>query len=64
MSTEGTILAYLRGKLPRAENLRLSGFVQAAGGWSHETYVFDAHWVEEGAPVTRPTRPTADPRRL
>jgi aminoglycoside phosphotransferase (APT) family kinase protein len=53
MSTEGTILAYLRSKLPRAENLRLSGFVQAAGGWSHETYVFDAHWVEEGAQVTR-----------
>ncbi len=47
------IRAHLEGKLPRAEHLRLSQFTQAAGGWSHEIYTFDAHWQEDGREITR-----------
>jgi aminoglycoside phosphotransferase (APT) family kinase protein len=39
---------YLQHKLPQADALTLSNFVQAAGGWSHEIYVFDAQWEEDG----------------
>jgi len=47
------IAAYLAGKLPRAERLEVRNFTHTAGGWSHEIYVFDAHWAEEGREVTR-----------
>jgi aminoglycoside phosphotransferase (APT) family kinase protein len=39
---------YLQVKLPQARALTLSDFVQAVGGWSHEIYVFDAQWNEDG----------------
>lgn len=51
--TQEKILLHLREKLPHAENLRLTRFTQAAGGWSHEIYTFDAHWQEDGQEVTR-----------
>jgi aminoglycoside phosphotransferase (APT) family kinase protein len=44
---------YLQSKLPQARDLALSNFVQAAGGWSHEIYVFDAHWNEDGQALGR-----------
>jgi aminoglycoside phosphotransferase (APT) family kinase protein len=44
---------YLQSKLPQARALALSNFVQAAGGWSHEIYVFDAHWNEDGQALGR-----------
>jgi len=44
---------YLQSKLPNARELTLSNFIQAAGGWSHEIYVFDAHWIEDGGAVQR-----------
>lgn len=44
---------YLQSKLPDACALTLSNFVQAAGGWSHEIYVFDAQWNEGGQTMSR-----------
>jgi aminoglycoside phosphotransferase (APT) family kinase protein len=45
------IVDFLQYKMPRARDLVLSGFFQAAGGWSHEIYVFDAEWREDGHAV-------------
>jgi aminoglycoside phosphotransferase (APT) family kinase protein len=47
------IRAYLQGKLPQARNLTLSDFIQTAGGWSHEIYVFYANWQEDGRDFRR-----------
>jgi aminoglycoside phosphotransferase (APT) family kinase protein len=47
-TTAGKFRDYLKNKLPAAQNLALSEFVQTAGGWSHETYTFYADWHEEG----------------
>jgi len=44
---------YFQSKLPQARALTLSNFVQAAGGWSHEIYVFDAQWEEHGQRFNR-----------
>jgi aminoglycoside phosphotransferase (APT) family kinase protein len=44
---------YLQQKLPRARALKLSNFIQAAGGWSHEIYLFDAQWSEDGIELSR-----------
>jgi aminoglycoside phosphotransferase (APT) family kinase protein len=52
-STQDKITAYLQSKLPQAKDLSLSQFVQTAVGWSHEIYVFYAHWKEAGQEVTR-----------
>src|SRR5947209_11830267 len=40
---------YVESRL-QASGLNLSNFVQAAGGWSHEIYVFDAQWNRNGQP--------------
>lgn len=50
-SVQEKIRAYLQGKLPAARNLTLRDFVQTAGGWSHEIYVFYANWQEDGHDV-------------
>ncbi len=50
---EEKVTLYLREKLPRAQNLALSGWTQTAGGWSHEIYTFEAHWEEEGQRVSQ-----------
>src|SRR5437016_5394530 len=47
-TTQERVTDYLKGKLPEARNLSLSDFVQTAGGWSHEIYVFYANWDENG----------------
>jgi aminoglycoside phosphotransferase (APT) family kinase protein len=52
-SIQDRIRADLQGRLPAAADLRLENFVQTAVGWSHETYVFDAHWHEDGRVVSR-----------
>lgn len=52
-STQDTIIAYLQTKLPHANELTLSQFTHSPGGWSHEIYIFYAHWKEDGQPVTR-----------
>ena len=48
LTPEEKVSTYLRKKLPSANNLSLSDFVQTAGGWSHEIYVFCASWDEDG----------------
>lgn len=52
-SAQEKILAYLQSKLPQAKNLSLTQFTHSAGGWSHEIYIFYAHWQEDGQNVTR-----------
>jgi aminoglycoside phosphotransferase (APT) family kinase protein len=47
-NTQDKIRDYLKTKLPAARDLTLSEFVQTAGGWSHEIYVFYANWEENG----------------
>ena len=47
------IRGYLQGKLPTARNLTLSDFVQTAGGWSHEIYIFYAAWQEDHREMKR-----------
>src|SRR5215471_7130097 len=51
MATSGTtpeaIATYLRSKI-NAPDLKLCDLVHTAGGWSHEIYVFDAVWEEDG----------------
>ena len=47
---QSRIAAYLQGKLPRAEGLRLHKVERIAVGWSHETWLFDAEWQEAGQP--------------
>ena len=52
-STQDKILAYLQSKLLQAKDLTLTQFIQTAGGWSHEIYMFYAHWQEDGQKVMR-----------
>ena len=52
-SIEDRIREDLQKRLPGAADLTLENFVQTAVGWSHETYVFDAHWREDGRRVSR-----------
>jgi aminoglycoside phosphotransferase (APT) family kinase protein len=47
------ILAFLRVKMPEAHDLRLSDFTQMTVGWSHQIYVFNANWNENGGETTR-----------
>lgn len=42
------IQAYLQEKLPHAEDLSLGQFTHTPGGWSHEIYLFEARWREDG----------------
>jgi aminoglycoside phosphotransferase (APT) family kinase protein len=50
---EDRIRAYLQERFPGARDLSLSRFEQTAVGWSHEIFVFDASWREDGRSVTR-----------
>ncbi len=52
-SIQDKIRDYLGMKIPNARGLVLEGFLQTAGGWSHETYVFDARWKEDRREVAR-----------
>jgi aminoglycoside phosphotransferase (APT) family kinase protein len=47
---EDRIRSYLAARLPDAGGLRLEGMQRIAVGWSHETWLFDAHWTEGGEP--------------
>jgi len=50
---EQKICEYLQRRIPEATGLTLGEFVQAAGGWSHEIYVFDAQWHQAGEALRR-----------
>lgn len=43
-----TIRSYLQAKLPDATDLTLDSMTHTPGGWSHEVYLFDARWRENG----------------
>ncbi len=42
------IRAYIAERRPDAQNLRLEDMQRIAVGWSHETWLFDAHWTDSG----------------
>ena len=42
------IRLYIETQLPDASDLRLEAMERIAVGWSHETWLFDAHWTEGG----------------
>jgi aminoglycoside phosphotransferase (APT) family kinase protein len=42
------VRGYLAGRMPRAADLFLSAVQRIAVGWSHETWLFDASWIEDG----------------
>lgn len=44
------IRSYIGRRLPQAAGLQLANIERIAVGWSHETWLFDAHWTEAGAP--------------
>ena len=44
------IRAYLATRLPAARDLELTHLERIAVGWSHETFLFDARWREDGQP--------------
>ena len=47
------IRQYIETRLPNASNLRLAAMEQITVGWFHETWLFDVHWTENGAPNTQ-----------
>ncbi|HEU4759210.1 MAG TPA: phosphotransferase family protein [Dehalococcoidia bacterium] len=50
---EERIEAYLRTRLPQAEDLSVAGLWRIPGGASRETWAFDARWREAGQDVCR-----------
>ena len=52
-ATQAKVTSYLAEKLPEARELVLADFVQMAGGWSHEIYLFNAKWRQDGREITR-----------
>jgi aminoglycoside phosphotransferase (APT) family kinase protein len=50
---EERIRDYLGVQLDGAKELQLADVQQIAVGWSHETWLFDAHWVEDGETRSR-----------
>ena len=47
------IRLYIETRLPDASDLRLEAMERIAVGWSHETWLFDAHWTEGGVSKTQ-----------
>lgn len=44
------IRPYITERLPGAKDLMLDRIERITVGWSHETWLFDAHWTESGEP--------------
>jgi len=42
------IAAYIQARIPGADDMTLTDLQQIAVGWSHETWLFDAEWMEGG----------------
>ncbi len=47
------IRGHMQTRLPNATDLRLEAVERIAVGWSHETWLFDAHWTENGVAKTQ-----------
>jgi aminoglycoside phosphotransferase (APT) family kinase protein len=45
----GAIRDYLTARMPGASDMAIEDWRQMAVGWSHETWLFDAEWTEDGA---------------
>jgi len=52
---------YLRRKMTRASDLRVTGLKRIAGGSSRETYSFDLEWTDDSGRTTRPMIARRDP---
>jgi aminoglycoside phosphotransferase (APT) family kinase protein len=52
-SVQEKIRDYLKGKMPAARDLELSGWVHSPGGWSHEIHIFYGNWHEDGRAMLR-----------
>jgi aminoglycoside phosphotransferase (APT) family kinase protein len=50
---QSRIRDYLAARMPAARDLRLGDVQRIAVGWSHETWLFDATWQEDGATRTQ-----------
>jgi len=50
---EDKIRDYLKVKMPKAEDLRITNFQKIVGGSSRETVSFDAEWTEAGRKIVR-----------
>ena len=59
---ETRIARYLATQLG-AESIELNDVQQIAVGWSHETWLFDAHWTADGGDHSRGLVPAARPRQ-
>ena len=44
---------YIGTKIPNATGLRLDAVERIAVGWSHETWLFDAHWIQDDEPKSQ-----------
>lgn len=44
------IRTYLTDQLPGARDIKLTNMERITVGWSHDTWLFDAHWTESGEP--------------
>ena len=49
---EGRILDYLKSRLPAGRDFALADVKRIAVGWSHETWLFDLNYREDGRDVT------------
>jgi aminoglycoside phosphotransferase (APT) family kinase protein len=58
---EEQLVAYLRHRLPDAEDIAVTDVARIAGGASRETWSFDARWREGGADVRQPFIVRRDP---
>jgi aminoglycoside phosphotransferase (APT) family kinase protein len=52
-SVQVKIRDYLKGKMPAARGLELSGWIHSPGGWSHEIHIFYGDWHEDGRAMRR-----------
>src|SRR6185312_2665759 len=52
-SIQERVIDYLRRQMPSARDIVLSDRVRTAVGWSHEIFVFDASWTEDGKSMKR-----------
>ena len=58
---QSRIESYLAGRLHTSSDVHLEGLTLPAVGWSHETWLFDAHWSDGTGEHRRPLCLRLDP---
>ena len=58
---QSRIESYLAGRLHTSSDVHLDGLTRPAVGWSHETWLFDAHWSDGTGEHRRPLCLRLDP---